>query len=79
MKVFMDTSTQIYHIAQTLPISQQVELLHFAEFLQTRFVAEDTPPKHANLAQAFHRLAQLPADGFDEQRIDLLPEERESL
>ncbi|NJO16535.1 MAG: DUF2281 domain-containing protein [Thioploca sp.] len=75
----MDTSTQIYYIAQTLPISQQVELLHFAEFLQTRLVMEDTLPKHANLAQAFHLLAQLPVDGFDEPRLDWLPEERESL
>ncbi len=75
----MDTSTQIYYIAQTLPISQQVELLHFAEFLQTRLVREDTLPQHANLTQAFYLLVQLPVDGFDEPRLDWLPEERESL
>jgi hypothetical protein len=75
----MDTSTQIYYIAQTLPISQQVELLHFAEFLQTRLVMEDTLPQQANLTQAFYLLVQLPVDGFDEPRLDWLPEERESL
>ncbi len=69
----MDSSTQIYHIAQTLSLSQQVELLHFAQFLQKR------QPQHHNLAQAFYLLTQLPADCFEGPRIDPLPEERESL
>jgi hypothetical protein len=78
MECFVNTSTQIYQITQTLPISQQIELLHFAEFLQGRFVTNLTP-KSNNLAQAFYYLTQLPNDCFEEDRIDLLPEEREAL
>ncbi len=74
----MNTSTQIYQITQTLPISQQIELLHFAEFLQVRFT-ENITTKPNNLAKAFYYLTQLPNDCFEEDRIDPLPEEREAL
>jgi len=77
-KYFVNTSTQIYQITQTLPISQQIELLHFAEFLQVRFT-ENITTKPNNLAKAFDYLTQLPNDCFEEERIDPLPEEREAL
>jgi hypothetical protein len=74
----MNASVQIYQIAQKLSPLQQVELLHFAVFLQQRLTL---PAQLADnsLAEAFYWFTQLPVDGFEAPRRDGFPEEREPL
>ncbi len=74
----MNTNVQIYQIAQQLSPLQQVELLHFAVFLQQRFRILSPLPDNS-LAEAFYWFTQLPAEGFEEPRQDGFPEEREPL